>query len=290
MGWPVSHSLSPRIHNHWLSSMGIDGAYVPLAVHPDAAAETIVMAGRMGFRGLNVTVPHKETALRAVESADDLAKRVGAVNTVIYDADGRAHGTNTDGYGFTENIARHPAGRDFGTGPAVVLGAGGAARAIVAALMDAGAPEIRLCNRTRARADDLASALAGPSPSGQTGPGRAVTVVDWKERDGALAGAALLVNATTLGMTGEEPLDIRLDALPQSACVNDVVYAPLETGLLCAARQRGNRAVDGLGMLLHQARPGFRAWFGQMPEVDDGLRSHVLADIMDTADMADTAE
>jgi len=272
MGWPISHSLSPKLHNHWLSVMDIDGLYVPLAVRPDDAVDAIAMAGRLGFRGLNVTVPHKQTALAVVDNADELATRIGAVNTIVFDEEGASVGTNTDGYGFIENISQRQSGWDFTKGPAVVLGAGGAARAIVVALMEAGAPEIRVCNRTHVRANDLVSDLARP------GHAEAVlNAVLWEERDDALAGAALLVNTTSLGMVGKEPLDIRLDALPEFACVNDIVYAPLETRLLRAAYHRGNPTVDGIGMLLHQARPGFEAWFGQVPEVDNVLRLHVLA-------------
>lgn len=266
MAWPVGHSLSPRLHNHWLSTMEIDGAYVPLPVRPDDVAKVISTAGRMGFRGLNVTVPHKEMALKAVDSVDDLATRIGAVNTIIYDEDGKSLGTNTDGFGFIENIRQKYAGWSFEEGPAVVLGAGGAARAIVVALMDAGAPEILICNRTHERAQELANDLNGP-----------VTVVPWDTRNDALSGAALLVNTTTLGMTGKDQLEINLEALPEYACVNDIVYAPLETRLLRAAYHRGNPTVDGIGMLLHQARPGFEAWFGQAPEVNNVLRLHVLA-------------
>jgi shikimate dehydrogenase len=266
MAWPVGHSLSPRLHNHWLSTMDIDGAYVPLPVRPEDVDQAIAMAGRMGFRGLNVTVPHKEAALKAVDTTDDLATRIGAVNTIIYDEDGRSHGTNTDGFGFIENIRQKYAGWDFTDGPAVVLGAGGAARAIVVALMDEGVPEILICNRTTERADRLVRELTGPLKS-----------VSWDDRDGALADASLLVNTTTLGMTGKDQLEISLDALPEYACVTDIVYAPLETRLLRAAYHRGNPTVDGIGMLLHQARPGFEAWFGAAPQVDNVLRLHVLA-------------
>lgn len=265
MGWPVSHSLSPVLHGHWLDSLDIDGAYVPLAVAPEDFAQVLAALPKMGFRGVNVTVPHKEAALAAVDEADALARRIGAVNTVIVGDDGKLTGTNTDGYGFLENLKGGAPGWGATQGPAVVLGAGGAARAVIVALIDAGAPEIKLVNRTRARADRLAQDLDGP-----------VTVHDWDDRAAILAGANLLVNTTTLGMTGKDPLEISLDALPSDALVNDIVYAPLETGLLAAARARGNPVVDGLGMLLHQARPGFEAWFGQAPQVTDDLRARIL--------------
>ncbi|MEQ9554318.1 MAG: shikimate dehydrogenase [Rhodospirillales bacterium] len=266
MGWPVSHSLSPVLHGHWLDSLGIDGAYVPLAVAPENFAPALAALANMGFRGVNVTVPHKEAALAAVDTADALARRIGAVNTVIVGDDGKLTGTNTDGFGFLENLKEGAPGWNPGQGPAVVLGAGGAARAVVVALIDAGVPEIRLINRTRARADRIAQDLGGP-----------VTVHDWEDRAAVLADADLLVNTTTLGMTGKDPLDISLDALPAAALVNDIVYAPLETNLLAAARARGNPVVDGLGMLLHQARPGFEAWFGQAPQVTPDLRARILA-------------
>lgn len=266
MGWPVNHSLSPVLHGHWLDSLGIDGAYVPLAVAPENFAEVLAALAKMGFRGVNVTVPHKEAALAAVDDADALARRIGAVNTVIVGDDGRLTGTNTDGFGFLENLKEGASGWNPAAGPAVVLGAGGAARAVVVALIDAGAPDIRLTNRTRARADRIAQDLGGP-----------VTVHDWDDRAAILANANLLVNTTTLGMTGKDPLEISLDALPTAALVNDIVYAPLETGLLATARARGNPAVDGLGMLLHQARPGFEAWFGAAPQVTPDLRARILA-------------
>lgn len=268
MGWPVGHSLSPVLHGHWLQSLGIDGAYVPLAVAPDDFARVLTALPKMGFRGVNVTVPHKEAALAAVDEADALARRIGAVNTVIVGDDGRLTGTNTDGFGFLENLKVGAPDWQPAAAPAVVLGAGGAARAVVVALIDAGVPELRLMNRTRARAEQLAADLDGGSG--------VIAVHDWDGRNAALDGAGLLVNTTTLGMTGKDTLDIGLDALPMDALVNDIVYAPLETDLLAAARARGNPAVDGLGMLLHQARPGFEAWFGQAPEVTADLRSAIL--------------
>jgi shikimate dehydrogenase len=263
LGWPVSHSKSPRLHNHWLALHGIDGAYVPLPVAPADLAEAVRLLPRLSFAGANVTVPHKEAVLELVDAVDPLAERIGAVNTLVIGADGRIAGRNTDALGFLLNlkeIREKPA-----AGPAVVLGAGGAARAACAALIEEGAPEIRLVNRSLDRARHLAADLGGP-----------IVPVEWGGREAALEGAALLVNSTSLGMTGQPPLEIALDRLPQDALVNDMVYAPLETGLLAAARARGNPAADGIGMLLHQARPGFAAWFGVMPEVTPDIREMMV--------------
>ena len=266
MGWPVSQSLSPRLHGCWLERHGIDGAYLPLPVAPEHFGQALRVLSQLGFAGVNVTIPHKEAALAAVDEASALARKVGAVNTVIRRDDGSLYGENTDGYGFLENLrAAAPAWR-ADAGPAVVLGAGGAARAVVVALLDAGVPAIRLVNRTLERAEALAEAVDGP-----------LSVVSWVGREEALAGAALLVNTTALGMDGKGPLTLALDDLSERAVVNDLVYAPLETPLLAAARRAGHIGVDGLGMLLHQARPGFAAWFGVEPKVDDALRTFVLA-------------
>ena len=267
MGWPVGHSRSPRLHNFWLSRAGIDGAYVPLAVPPDRVNEALRALPALGFAGTNVTIPHKEAAFAAMDETDAIARRIGAVNTVFVRDDGVLAGTNTDAFGFVEAL-RSRLGEWSGAGSATtVLGAGGAARAIVAALQDEGASEIRLVNRTRARAEALCDLFGAP-----------VVAVDWAEREDALVGAGLLVNTTALGMAGGELLDIRLDGLPAEAVVNDIVYTPLETPLLAAARSRGCRAVDGLEMLLHQARPGFAGWYGEEPVVDEALRRHVAAD------------
>ena len=268
MGWPVAHSRSPLLHNFWLDRYGIDGAYVPFAVRPGEVARALRALPNLGVAGVNVTVPHKEAAFAAVDARDAAARRIGAVNTVFVDDGGALRGSNTDAFGFLEALRTRSPGWTAAAGPAVVLGAGGAARAVLAALAEAGAPEVRLVNRTRARAESLAGAFGAP-----------VAVVGWGERESALAGAALLVNTTTLGMAGVPPLDLRLDDLPESALVNDIVYTPLETALLAAARARGCVAVDGLEMLLHQARPGFAGWFGREPEVDDALRQRLRADL-----------
>lgn len=266
MGWPVGHSLSPRLHGHWLRRHRIDGAYVPLAVAPDHLAQALRALPALGFAGCNLTIPHKEAALDVVDRATPLAERIGAINTVVVEPDGTLVGDNTDGFGFLASLSAGAPAWHAEAGPAVLLGAGGAARAIAVALLDAGVPELRLLNRTPHRAERLAAALDGP-----------VRAVPWTDRAAALDGAALLVNTTSLGMTGQPPLVIGLDSLPRSAVVTDVVYTPLITALLAVARARGHPVVDGLGMLLHQARPGFRAWFGVDPEVDDELRAVVLA-------------
>ncbi|MFP6745774.1 MAG: shikimate dehydrogenase [Alphaproteobacteria bacterium] len=265
MGWPVGHSRSPRLHGYWLDRYGIDGTYEALAVTPDELAGQLGSLAGWGFAGVNLTVPHKEAALDAMASLSPVARAIGAVNTVVVGADGGLAGDNTDGFGFLENL-RHGAPQWVaGAGPVVVVGAGGAARAICHALATDGVPEVRVVNRTEARAETLAEDLAGP-----------LTPWPWNDRAGALSDAALVVNTTTLGMVGQDPLDLDLERLPVTAVVNDIIYAPLETPLLAAAAGRGNTVVGGLGMLLHQARPGFEAWFGVAPEVTDELRARVL--------------
>ncbi|MDE2227583.1 MAG: shikimate dehydrogenase [Alphaproteobacteria bacterium] len=266
IGWPVEHSLSPALHGTWLRQYGIAGEYVKRAVRPADLPATLGSLAAEGWRGCNLTVPHKEAALPLLDRVAAGARRIGAVNTVAVE-NGKLAGFNTDGFGFLENLRAAVPGFDAKAGPAVVLGAGGAARAIVDALAGAGAPEIRIVNRARARATRLGDELA---------PGVA-RIQPWAERTAALAGAALLVNATSLGMEKNPPLEIDLARLPKTAVVDDIVYAPLETALLKAAKARGNPTVDGLGMLLHQGRPGFRLWFGVMPEVTPALREAVLA-------------
>ncbi len=266
MGWPVAHSRSPQLHGYWLHKYAIDGAYLPLAVDPRNIEPALRALPMLGFRGCNLTVPHKELAMKIVDSLSQRAKRVGAVNTVVVQDDGSLFGDNTDGYGFLENLKSGAPAYKASNGPAVVIGAGGAARAVLAALIDDGVSDIRLTNRTRSRAESLAE---------EFGTAR---VVEWEERSQALDGAALVVNASTLGMTGQPPLEIDLSSLPKTAVVNDIVYSPLVTDLLKTAKNQGNVAVDGIGMLLHQARPGFEAWFGQKPEVDQTLRALMLKD------------
>jgi len=258
-GWPVAHSRSPRLHNHWIARHGLDAAYVPLAIPPERFAECVRALAACGFRGMNVTIPHKEAAFALCDEVAPRARRAGAVNTLVF-AEGRITGDCTDGVGFLASLGAY----DSASGPAVVLGAGGAARAIAAALLDAGAPRVTLVNRSRARAEALAQALGGPVAVAEAAP---------------LGDAALLVNATSLGMAGQPPLDLDLAPLPATALVADIVYVPLETPLVLAARARGLRAVGGLGMLLHQAVPGFEAWFGLRPEVDQALHDLLAADI-----------
>ncbi len=265
MGWPVAHSRSPRLHGYWLRKYGIDGAYIPLPVRPQQFAAALRALPMLGFAGANVTVPHKEAALAAVDRTDVAARRIGAVNTIVVVPDGTLDGRNSDGFGFMENLRAGVAGWSPKAGPAVILGAGGSARAVAVALSDGGAPEIRIVNRTVERAERLSADIGGP-----------FRVYGWADRASALFDAALLVNTTTLGMSGQPPLELVLDRLPTTAIVNDIVYSPLETVLLAAARARGNPVVDGLGMLLHQARPGFAAWFGVEPEVTPELRRFVL--------------
>jgi len=264
-GWPIAHSRSPVLFDHWFGATGIAGRYVPLAIRPERFAEVYRALPHAGFRGINVTIPHKLDALRLADEATEAARSIGAANMICFAEDGRIVADNTDAYGFIENLRHAEPGWRPEAGPALVLGAGGAARAILHGLLGAGVPEIRLANRSRDKAEGLADAF-GPR----------IACVDWDARAAAGAGAMLVVNATSLGMTGKPALEMPLDAVPDGALVNDIVYVPLETPLLAAARRRGLRTVDGLGMLLHQARPAFRAWFGVDPQVDDSLRRACL--------------
>lgn len=266
IGWPVAHSKSPRLHGHWLTQYGVDGAYVPLPVSPDDLADAVRALSKLGFKGANVTVPHKAAAAELCDDLEPHARRLGVVNTLICTRDG-VRGANTDGLGFLNNLFHGAPNWRPESAPAVVLGAGGAARAVVVALLDAGAREIRVLNRTRAKAESLAQEF-----------GEHIRVFAWGDWAQAFPGAGLLVNTTSLGMTGQPALSVDLTPLPTSALVNDIVYRPLETDLLAAARARGNPVVDGLGMLLHQAVPGFQAWFGVRPEVTDDLRARMLAE------------
>ena len=267
IGNPVAQSRSPRLHGYWLERYGIAGAYVPMKVESNRIEDALRGLVALGFAGCNVTIPHKEAVFRLVDRRDPAAERMGAVNLVVAEPDGTLSGYNKDGYGFIENLRE---GRDWraDAGPAVVLGAGGGARSAVVSLIEAGAPEIRLLNRTRARAEALAQAFGGP-----------VEVLDWDRRHAALAGAALLVNTTSLGMVGQPPLELDLAALPATALVCDIVYNPLTTPLGAAAAARGNPTVNGLGMLIHQARPAFPAWFGVDPEPTADLRALLEATI-----------
>lgn len=267
-GWPVGHSRSPRIHNFWLRKYKIDGVYVPFAIPPDRAFDAIRSLPGLGISGLNVTVPNKEIAFQAMDEVDSRTQRLKAVNTIVV-RDGLLCGTNTDAYGFLEALREAHPHWHAGTGPAVILGAGGAARAIVACLQDEGVSEIRVVNRTFSRATALCEELGHPS-----------LAVPWEKRSAALNHAGLVINTTTLGMKGQPPLALSLEDAPATAVVCDIVYTPLETTFLAAARGRGHAVVDGLGMLLHQARPGFCEWFGVDPAVDQELRDHVLSDLL----------
>jgi shikimate dehydrogenase len=262
-GWPVGHSRSPRLHGYWLERHNIDGAYVPLPIEPANFPTAIRGLMAAGFAGLNVTIPHKLAAFAICDTVDEFGRRVGAINTLVFE-NGRISGRNTDVWGFLANLrANHV---DPAAGPALILGAGGASRAIAAALLDLGV-RVTVANRTHARAEALAKDLPG------------LRVIDWDARDHALPDNALLVNTTSLGMAGQPPLAIDLDRAAPGLTVNDIVYVPLETKLL-AARARGIPTVEGLGMLLHQAVPAFHAWFGIQPVVDDEMRRFVAADLL----------
>lgn len=263
IGWPVSHSRSPRLHNHWLARHGIDGAYLPLPVAPVDLAAAVLGLRAAGFLGANVTVPHKEAVLALCDRVLPAGQRAGAVNTLVFGPDGIT-GTNTDGVGFIENLRAH--GVDPAAGPALLLGAGGAARAIAAALLDLHVP-VAVANRSAERAAALAAALPG------------LQVRPWAERGAALDGAALLVNTTVLGMTGQDALHMPLDGAPPGLVVSDIVYAPMVTPLLAEAAARGFRTVGGLGMLLHQAVAGFASWFGVTPAVDPATFDLIAADL-----------
>lgn len=265
VGWPIAHSRSPRLHGLWLRRYGVDGHYVPLAVDPWDLEAAFAALPKLGFRGVNVTIPHKETALRIADSVSDSAALAGAANTITFGPDGAVAADNTDGYGFLASLRHGAPGWSAAEGPALVLGAGGASRAVIAALLADGAPSVRLANRTKTRAEALRERF-----------GARVEVVGWRDASAAAEGAATVVNTTSLGMAGQPELPLRLDAAPPGALVTDIVYAPLATPLLRQAAALGLRTVDGLGMLLHQAVPGFERWFGLRPEVDDDLRAAVL--------------
>lgn len=268
MGWPVAHSRSPLIHNHWIREHHLEGAYGLFPVNPNNLEAAIRGLQALGLAGCNITIPHKVNAMAYVDWVDPLAKRMGAINTIVVQADGALHGYNNDGFGFIQSLLESQPAWHVNTGPIAVLGAGGAARGVVVSLLDAGATNIRLINRTHSKAEELALAF-----------GSAVTSVKWEAREDALTGASLLVNTTNQGMHGETTLDLSLNNLPVEALVCDAVYIPLETPLLKAARLRGNQTLNGLGMLLHQARPAFHAWFGVLPDVTRELYAEVIKTI-----------
>lgn len=268
MGMPVKHSRSPLLHNYWLKEHGLYGFYVPLAIEASGLEAALRALAPLGFRGCNITIPHKEAALAFMDSVDPMAKRIGAMNCVTVQKDGRLHGANYDGYGYIESILEvYPAWK-ADQGPIVVLGAGGGARAVIAALAARGAREIRVLNRSLDRASQLAADYGPP-----------LAAYPWESRAEALRDAAMLINTTSLGMVGQAPLELALDALPKTALVSDIIYIPRETDLLKQARLRGNPIVNGLGMLLHQARPAFEAWFGIRPAVTSQLREMIEASL-----------
>ncbi len=268
MGWPVMHSRSPKIHNFWLAEYGLNGTYVPLAIRAEGLRAALRALPALGFAGCNLTIPHKEAAFEIVDRVDPLARRIGAINCVVVAPDGSLDGYNYDGFGYIQSLLEAYPNWRADAGPIVVIGAGGGARAVLVSLVDQGAQEIRLVNRSPERAQALAREFGAP-----------IEAVMWKERHAALAGAAMLINTTSQGMAGQPALDLALDKLPASALVSDIIYVPRETPLLAAARLRGNRTVNGLGMLLNQARPAFQAWFGVMPEVTAELRAMIEATI-----------
>lgn len=266
IGHPIAHSRSPALHGYWLKRYGIKGHYIPIDIAPLDLPNLLRTLPQLGFVGANVTIPHKEAILNIADIVTDRAALIGAANTLIFRKDGKIHADNTDGSGFIANLRQNAPHWVPTSGPAVILGAGGAARAVVAALIEVGVPEIRLTNRTRARADALRSDF-----------GAKVHVHEWVQVSNLLEDAATLVNTTSLGMTGKPDLRLSLDRLNPQALVTDLVYTPLKTQLLIEAEARGNTVVDGLGMLLHQAAPGFERWFGLRPEVDEATRKAVLA-------------
>lgn len=265
IGDPIAHSRSPKLHGFWLAKYGINGHYVPLHVAAPNLNLALETLPKFGFVGFNVTIPHKEAVLKYADDISDRAATIGAANTVVLRPDGSVFADNTDAYGFIENLKHGAPGWAADTGPCTVIGAGGAARAVTFALKEAGAKEIRVINRTRGRAEVLRDEIGGP-----------ISIFDWKEVASALDGAATVVNTTSLGMIGKPELELPIELVDPNAVVNDIVYEPLETKLLYNARNRGCRVVDGLGMLFHQAAPGFESWFGVAPEIDENLRQAVL--------------
>ena len=265
IGSPIAHSKSPQLHRHWLKTYGLQGFYIPMDVSPANLREVLTSLPKMGFVGVNITIPHKETVLQVADLVTDRAALIGAANTLIFRKDGKIHADNTDGYGFLENLKVGAPTWNPKSGPAVVLGAGGASRAVVAALLEAGVPEILISNRTRIRAEILTKDF-----------GKRLQVVDWAQVGNVLGEAALTVNTTSLGMVGYPELRIPLGGLRKGSIVTDLVYTPLQTNFLLEAEAQGCITVDGLGMLLHQAAPGFERWFDHRPEVDSATRAAVL--------------
>ena len=265
IGHPITHSRSPALHGFWLRRYGVKGHYIPMDISPADLEEALRFLPRIGFVGVNVTIPHKEAILKIADVITDRAALIGAANTLIFRKDGKIHADNTDGAGFIANLRQYAPTWNPAAGPAAVLGAGGAARAVVAALIEVGVPEIRIANRTRPRADALRADF-----------GAKVMVHEWVHAGNMLEGAATVINTTSLGMAGKPDFRVPMDALEPGAVVNDLVYNPLKTQFLLEAERRGATIVDGLGMLLHQAAPGFERWFGPTPQVDEETRLAVL--------------
>jgi shikimate dehydrogenase len=264
MGWPVMHSRSPMLHNYWFQKHGLAGTYVPLAIRPEHLAGALRGLHPLGFAGVNVTIPHKQEAMKIIDEVDALAKSIGAVSCIIARADGSLAGTNNDCFGFIHALQQEQPGWRANAGPILVVGAGGGSRAVCYGLAQEGAKEIRLVNRSLARAKEIEKAFGGP-----------IKALPWEQRHDALEGAAMVVNTTSCGMVGQPALDLKLDKLRKSALAADIIYIPLETPFLAAARARGNRTINGLGMLLNQGRPAWKAWFGIEPEVTPELRAMV---------------
>ena len=266
IGHPVAHSRSPALHGFWLRRYGIKGHYIPMDLAPADLPGALQMLPRLGFVGINVTIPHKETILKLADVITDRAALIGAANTLIFRKDGKIHADNTDGAGFMANLRQHALQWQPHHGPVALFGAGGAARAVIAALIEVGVPEIRIANRTRLRAETLRHDL-----------GAKLKVYDWVHAGSMLQGAALVINATSLGMAGKPDLRLPLDLMERGSIATDLVYTPLMTPFLIEAQARGAHIVDGLGMLLHQAAPGFERWFNHRPDVDDATRAAVLS-------------
>src|SRR5262245_37440536 len=262
MGWPVMHSRSPLLHNYWFQQHQLAGAYVPLAIPPTGLKQALRALYLLGFAGCNLTIPHKQEAMNCVDEVDAVSKSIGAISCVVVRPDGSLAGTNNDCYGFIQSIKEEQPHWRADAGPSVVIGAGGGARAVCYGLAEEGAKEIRLLNRTFERAKKITEDFGGP-----------IKALPWEQRDEVLEGAAIVINTTSQGMLGQSALEIKLDKLPDRALAVDIIYIPLETPFIRTARQRGNPTMNGLGMLLHQARPAWRAWFGIEPAVTAELRA-----------------
>ena len=264
MGWPVMHSRSPLMHNYWMEQQGLAGTYVFLEIKPGTLEPALRALHPLGFSGCNLTIPHKLDAMSIVDEVDDVAKKIGAISCVVVREDGSLFGTNNDWLGFLGNLKEQQPGWRGDAGPVTVIGAGGGGRAVCYALLQEGVPELRLVNRTREKAERIAEEYGGP-----------ITVLPWEDRHDALEGAVLAVNVTNQGMVGEAPLDLRLDKLSDTAVAADIIYTPLDSPYLVAARERGNQTVNGLGMLLHQGPPAWKLWFDVEPTVTAELREQM---------------